>query len=115
MSKKKNSGGRRRMNPALVEAKRIARQADLYSDVLYDLVRDVFASGKPADRVIGALFRRSRRFGSKDRRFLNETFFALFRWAVKDGQWLSLSTRNGHANLRPTVRVSLHRVEEVLL
>jgi 16S rRNA (cytosine967-C5)-methyltransferase len=80
MSKKKSSGGRRRMNPALVEAKRIARQADLYSDVLYDLVRDVFASGKPADRVIGALFRRSRRFGSKDRRFLNETFFALFRW-----------------------------------
>jgi 16S rRNA (cytosine967-C5)-methyltransferase len=70
----------RRTNPALDAAKRIARQADLYSDVLYDLVRDVFASGKPADRVIGSMFRRNRSFGSNDRRFLNETYFAIFRW-----------------------------------
>ena len=80
MSKNKRSGGRRRHNPVLEAAKRVARQADLYSDVLYDLMRDVFASGKPADRVISAMFRRNRNFGSQDRRFLNETYFAVFRW-----------------------------------
>ena len=43
----------------------------------------VFGSRKPADRVLGAWFRENRRCGSRDRRFISESIYALLRnWGL---------------------------------
>lgn len=43
----------------------------------------VFGAGKPADRVLGAWFRENHRCGSRDRRFISESIYALLRnWGL---------------------------------
>ncbi len=55
-------------------------QSRTYAKVIHKVVRDVFQSGNPADRVLGATFRDGRKFGSRDRRMIAETIFSIFRW-----------------------------------
>lgn len=42
--------------------------------------REVFLRRRPADRAMGALVRDRRTIGGRDRRFITETVFSLFRW-----------------------------------
>ncbi len=39
-----------------------------------------FNQKQPADKVLDKIFRKSRKFGSRDRRFLAETFYEIVRW-----------------------------------
>ncbi len=43
-------------------------------------VRLAVASGRPADVTLSSLFRKSRKYGSRDRRFLGDAIFSYFRW-----------------------------------
>jgi 16S rRNA (cytosine967-C5)-methyltransferase len=58
----------------------INRQRQLVTEMLEELTPHVFEKGHPADRVLGRFFKRHRELGSRDRRFLSETFFSFFRW-----------------------------------
>ena len=48
--------------------------------MLEELTPRVLEKGHPADRVLARFFKRHRELGSRDRRFLSETFFSFFRW-----------------------------------
>lgn len=56
------------------------RQAELLAEVLENLTPFVLEQGHPADRVLLRFFKNRRELGSRDRRFLSEAFFSLFRW-----------------------------------
>lgn len=58
----------------------INRQRQLVGEMLEELVPHVLQQGHPADRVLARFFKRHRELGSRDRRFLSETFFSWFRW-----------------------------------
>jgi 16S rRNA (cytosine967-C5)-methyltransferase len=58
----------------------IARQRQLVTEMLEELAPHVLEKGHPADRVISRFFKRRHELGSRDRRFLSETFFSWFRW-----------------------------------
>ncbi len=55
-------------------------QSRSYATVIHQVARDVFDSGKPADRILSARFRGSKKFGSRDRRMIAETLFSVMRW-----------------------------------
>jgi len=58
----------------------INRQRQLVVELLEELAPRVLEKGHPADRVLSRFFKRHRELGSRDRRFLSETFFSYFRW-----------------------------------
>ena len=58
----------------------ITRQRQLVTEMLEELAEHVLEKGHPADRVLARFFKRHRELGSRDRRFLSETFFSWFRW-----------------------------------
>ncbi len=67
---------------AIPEAK-IRSQLRLASGALCNVLKAVFGEGKPADRALSVYFRENRQCGSRDRQFISETVFAVFRnWGV---------------------------------
>lgn len=58
----------------------INRQRQLVTEMLEELVPHVLEKGHSADRVLARFFKRHRELGSRDRRFLSETFFSFYRW-----------------------------------
>lgn len=56
------------------------RQRQLVSEMLEKLSPAVLEKQHPADRVLARFFKTRRELGSRDRRFLSETFFSFFRW-----------------------------------
>ncbi|MDB2386544.1 RsmB/NOP family class I SAM-dependent RNA methyltransferase [Shewanella sp.] len=56
------------------------KRALSYSNTIYQLFNRVFQQKLPADRVIAEYFRANKKHGSKDRRVIRESLFALFRW-----------------------------------
>jgi len=56
-----------------------ARQAQVAEELLNRITAAV-ASGLPADRELGRLFRTHREYGSRDRRFFASLVFSFFRW-----------------------------------
>ena len=69
---------------------RIQSQARTAARAVYEVSADVWASGKPADRLLAAYFRKHKKYGAQDRRLISETFFAVFRW----WGWLRLLARD---------------------
>ena len=47
---------------------------------VHDVTEAVFSRGEAADNAAALRFKQDRRIGSRDRRFLNNTLFAYFRW-----------------------------------
>jgi 16S rRNA (cytosine967-C5)-methyltransferase len=58
------------------------------ADLAATVAREVFDRHRPADRAVANYFRDHRYLGSRDRRQLSETVFAMFRW----WGWLNPST-----------------------
>ncbi|MCG9696080.1 RsmB/NOP family class I SAM-dependent RNA methyltransferase [Shewanella sp. Isolate11] len=56
------------------------KRALSYSITICQLFNQVLQSKLPADRIIAEYFRAHKKHGSKDRRVIRETLFALFRW-----------------------------------
>ncbi len=56
------------------------KRALSYSTTIYQLFNQVLHSKQPADRMIAEYFRNHKKHGSKDRRVIRESLFALFRW-----------------------------------
>jgi 16S rRNA (cytosine967-C5)-methyltransferase len=56
------------------------RQRQLVGEMLEKLSPPVLDKQHPADRVLARFFKERRELGSRDRRFLSETFFSYFRW-----------------------------------
>lgn len=51
-----------------------------YANTILQLFTEVMEKKQPADRVVGEYFRVNKKHGSKDRRVIRESLFALFRW-----------------------------------
>ncbi|MCL2912905.1 RsmB/NOP family class I SAM-dependent RNA methyltransferase [Shewanella corallii] len=51
-----------------------------YARTLHQLMSDIQQGKLPADKMLANYFREHKKHGSKDRRLLRETLFALFRW-----------------------------------
>ena len=51
-----------------------------YANTILQLFTEVMEKKQPADRVVGEYFRLNKKHGSKDRRVIRESLFALFRW-----------------------------------
>ncbi len=67
------------MNPEPT-ADRITRsQAAALLEIVGEVTRGV-TQGHPADATLAAIYRRNRRFGSRDRRLFSDTVFSFFRW-----------------------------------
>ena len=56
------------------------KRALSYSNTIHQLFNSVFEQKMPADRIVGEYFRAHKKHGSKDRRVIRESLFALFRW-----------------------------------
>ncbi|ABZ77596.1 Fmu (Sun) domain protein [Shewanella halifaxensis HAW-EB4] len=56
------------------------KRALSYSNTIYQLFVSVMNEKLPADRIVGEYFRTHKKHGSKDRRVIRESLFALFRW-----------------------------------
>lgn len=55
-------------------------QAQFCASFVKEVSEAVFKHGEAADHAAAVRFKRDRRIGSRDRRFLNNTLFAYFRW-----------------------------------
>lgn len=55
-------------------------QAAFYSQAIADLFYEILGNGNPADRELRNFFSNNRKCGSKDRKFISEGLFGLFRW-----------------------------------
>ncbi|MCM8542334.1 MAG: RsmB/NOP family class I SAM-dependent RNA methyltransferase [Lentisphaeraceae bacterium] len=55
-------------------------QALKYTEAISLVFYDVMESDKPADRELKAFFSANKQCGSKDRKFISEGFYGLFRW-----------------------------------
>jgi 16S rRNA (cytosine967-C5)-methyltransferase len=63
--------------------KKLLSQIKLAETVLRTVICAAFGAGKPADRVLSAFFRENRSCGARDRAFLSETVFAVWRnWGI---------------------------------
>lgn len=58
----------------------IQKRSLSYATTIYELFELILQSKQPADRVLANYFREHKKHGSKDRRIIRETLFALFRW-----------------------------------
>lgn len=56
------------------------KRALSYANTILVLFTQVMEKKQPADRVVGEYFRVNKKHGSKDRRVIRESLFALFRW-----------------------------------
>ncbi|ABV88277.1 RsmB/NOP family class I SAM-dependent RNA methyltransferase [Shewanella pealeana] len=56
------------------------KRALSYSNTIHQLFISVMNEKLPADRIVGEYFRINKKHGSKDRRVIRESLFALFRW-----------------------------------
>lgn len=56
------------------------KRALSYSNTIHQLFISVMQEKLPADRIVGEYFRTNKKHGSKDRRVIRESLFALFRW-----------------------------------
>ncbi|WP_299803464.1 RsmB/NOP family class I SAM-dependent RNA methyltransferase [uncultured Shewanella sp.] len=56
------------------------KRALSYSNTIHQLFLNVMTEKLPADRIVGEYFRTHKKHGSKDRRVIRESLFALFRW-----------------------------------
>ncbi len=56
------------------------KRALSYANTIYLLFHQVMDKQQPADRVVGEYFRVNKKHGSKDRRVIRESLFAMFRW-----------------------------------
>ncbi|MEI6859017.1 MAG: RsmB/NOP family class I SAM-dependent RNA methyltransferase [Shewanella sp.] len=71
------------------------KRALSYANTILQLFTQVMEKKQPADRVVGEYFRVNKKHGSKDRRVIRESLFALFRW----WGWLNkLFTHTGTTN-----------------
>lgn len=59
---------------------RLCSQALSCADVLDQVLAATLRDGRPADRALNYVFRRNRKFGSRDRRLIAESVFSVFRW-----------------------------------
>lgn len=71
-----------------------------------------FNQKQPADKVLDKIFRKSRKFGSRDRRFLAETFYEIVRWwrpLVESvvGKWEDFGLKVSRAELESIVEFYL--------
>ncbi|WP_299495528.1 RsmB/NOP family class I SAM-dependent RNA methyltransferase [uncultured Shewanella sp.] len=58
----------------------LQKRALSYSNTLQRLFNEIINTRSPADRVLAQYFRDNKKHGSKDRKVIRETLFALFRW-----------------------------------
>ena len=49
-------------------------------EIIKAVVIPVLTENKPADRIVASFFKANKKYGSKDRKFLYEIVFSLFRW-----------------------------------
>ncbi|WP_394147542.1 RsmB/NOP family class I SAM-dependent RNA methyltransferase [Shewanella atlantica] len=64
-----------------IQAETTAQKRALsYANTIYQLFHQVMDEQQPADRVVSEYFRVNKKHGSKDRRVIRESLFALFRW-----------------------------------
>ena len=56
------------------------RRTASYLRAVVKLFHEVNAERKPADRVLRSYFAQNRQCGSKDRRFISNSLYSLFRW-----------------------------------
>ncbi|MCL1138527.1 RsmB/NOP family class I SAM-dependent RNA methyltransferase [Shewanella pneumatophori] len=56
------------------------KRALSYSNTIHQLFSSVMEQKLPADRIVGEYFRVHKKHGSKDRRVIRESLFAMFRW-----------------------------------
>ncbi|MCL1126051.1 RsmB/NOP family class I SAM-dependent RNA methyltransferase [Shewanella surugensis] len=68
-------------NPLSIQATTpIQKRALSYSQTLQKLFNEIMSTKQPADRILAQYFRENKKHGSKDRKIIRETLFALFRW-----------------------------------
>ncbi|WP_065188019.1 RsmB/NOP family class I SAM-dependent RNA methyltransferase [Shewanella woodyi] len=87
------------------------KRALSYANTIYQLFHQVMDKQQPADRVVGEYFRVNKKHGSKDRRVIRESLFALFRWwgwlrkfdtqSKTEQTWLTLLTINARLESHP--------------
>jgi 16S rRNA (cytosine967-C5)-methyltransferase len=66
--------------PNQIAPEKILAMSNLRLDIARELLLS-FSTGKvPADKALAAAFRRRKFAGARDRRFVNESIFSLFRW-----------------------------------
>lgn len=65
---------------ALTAETQVQKRALSYANTILHLFTQVMEKKQPADRVVGEYFRVNKKHGSKDRRVIRESLFALFRW-----------------------------------
>ncbi|MEC4726463.1 RsmB/NOP family class I SAM-dependent RNA methyltransferase [Shewanella sp. D64] len=90
------------------------KRALSYANTIFQLFHQVMDKQHPADRVVGEYFRINKKHGSKDRRVIRESVFALFRWwgwlskfnvlqetEQKEQAWFTILTINAHLESHP--------------
>lgn len=55
-------------------------QARNVAIVVHDMMRHILETRRPADRELSSMFRRQKKFGSRDRRLVSEALYSVFRW-----------------------------------
>ncbi len=90
----------------------VNRQRQLVTQMVEKLTPYVLEKGHPADRVLARFFKDHRELGSRDRRFLSESFFSFFRWfgwtkplGLDLLETLSLSTHLDQTEIHPALLI----------
>jgi 16S rRNA (cytosine967-C5)-methyltransferase len=60
--------------------KRLRSQLHACANVLGRVLPAVLRDGRPADRALNYVFKKDRKYGSRDRRLIAESVFSVFRW-----------------------------------
>lgn len=63
-----------------IPLKHLRTQAAVGAEILAQTLAQTLLTGKPADRCLKDAFYARRQLGSRDRRLISETFFAVLRW-----------------------------------
>ncbi len=61
-------------------AAKLNAQINACAEVLAQVFNAVMNENRPADRALHYVFKKNRKFGSRDRRLIAESIFAVFRW-----------------------------------
>ncbi|MGE4564760.1 MAG: RsmB/NOP family class I SAM-dependent RNA methyltransferase [Victivallaceae bacterium] len=104
-SRKHQNSAPRRPTDTISELK-LRSQTKLALDALCEVLRAVFGGGKPADRALSGFFREHHQCGSRDRQFISEAVFAVFRnWGTlrkyfEEGRCEEIEHGNGSCTSR---------------
>lgn len=95
--------------------RRLKSQITLCTQILNYILNQVLIERKPLDKVLSLYFRKNKKIGARDRRFLMEVSFSMFRWFGWIRKVLSSELNINSDKCEGSIKISETKLEKIII